>query len=395
MHRTPSIGSVAVAAVLVGALVGSISAAVGVWLEPWQVGDFRPAGDVPSGTPHGLVEAPETDHGFGTVNVGSKGRHAFPVRNPGTGPLHLSRGATSCTCTIAGFAGAEGAAGDSITLPPGGATEVVLEWQGKGAGGPFRQQATILTDDPRRPEVVFVVHGTVVPSWKAVPEAIQLARLPVTGGEAEARIFTYGEPSPEVVSIAVDHPQAGSFRLETAPLDSAEIAAEAGATGGLRVRIGLPPGLPLGRLRTQVRLVVRTPEETTIELPVEGVVAGDLLVAGAGWDRDRQALLLGTVSGRKGLRTELFITARGPERERFRPVVREVFPEVLRVTIGELSPVGTGSVVRVPIEIEIPPGSRAVNHLCSQQGPAGRIVLDTGHPDTPEFTIPVCVAIGP
>jgi len=51
--------------------------------------------------------------------------------------------------------------------------------------------------------------------------------------------------------------------------------------------------------------------------------------------------------------------------------------------------------VRIPIDIEIPSGSRVVNHLCSQQGPAGRIVLDTGHPDSPELTIPVCVAIGP
>jgi hypothetical protein len=45
--------------------------------------------------------------------------------------------------------------------------------------------------------------------------------------------------------------------------------------------------------------------------------------------------------------------------------------------------------------VVIPAGSRAANHLCSEQGPAGRIVLDTGHPDSPTLDIPVCVAIGP
>jgi hypothetical protein len=78
-----------------------------------------------------------------------------------------------------------------------------------------------------------------------------------------------------------------------------------------------------------------------------------------------------------------------------KPVVREVVPDSLQVTIGAAGDIGAGAVVRLPIEIVIPPGSRPANHLCSQQGPAGRIVLETGHPDTPVLTIPVCVAIGP
>ena len=65
------------------------------------------------------------------------------------------------------------------------------------------------------------------------------------------------------------------------------------------------------------------------------------------------------------------------------------------VIATEDEPLGTGGAIRIPIDIVIPPDSRAVNHLCSQQGPAGRIVLATGHPDSPEFTIPVCVAVGP
>jgi hypothetical protein len=173
------------------------------------------------------------------------------------------------------------------------------------------------------------------------------------------------------------------------------LAGESGATGGFRIVVDVKPGAPLGPLRATARVVFTMPEEVIAEIPVEGTVGGDLVLAGPGWDSSRQALLLGTVSRGEGLRTRVFLTVKGPHRDRVRPVVKEVIPESLRVTIGDGSPIGSGGAVRIPIDIEIPSGSRAVNHLCSQAGPAGRIVLDTGHPESPEFTIPVCVAIGP
>jgi len=137
------------------------------------------------------------------------------------------------------------------------------------------------------------------------------------------------------------------------------------------------------------------PEEVTAEIPLEGTVGGDLVLAGPGWDSSRQALMLGTVSGTAGFKTRIFLSAKGPHREAVRPTVEETVPDLLEVTIGEGSPVGSGSVIRIPIEIAIPPGSRGVNHICSEQAPAGRIVLATGHPDSPTLSIPVCVAVGP
>lgn len=137
------------------------------------------------------------------------------------------------------------------------------------------------------------------------------------------------------------------------------------------------------------------PEPHTAFLPLEGMVSGDLALAGVAWDSSKQVLTLGTVSGRAGLRTQLFLTAKGPARDKVRPVVREIIPPAMKVEIGDSKPVGSGAVVRTPITIVIPPGSQAANHLCSDQAPPGRIVLDTGHPDSPTLTIPVCVAIGP
>jgi hypothetical protein len=139
----------------------------------------------------------------------------------------------------------------------------------------------------------------------------------------------------------------------------------------------------------------RMPQEVIAEVPLEGSVGGDLVLAGAGWDSSRQALRLGTVSGQTGARTRLFLTAKGPHRDQVRPRVVETVPDLLEVTVGEGKPIGSGAVLRIPIDIVIPAGSRPVNHICSEQGPAGRIVLETGHPDSPTMSIPVCVAIGP
>ena len=70
-------------------------------------------------------------------------------------------------------------------------------------------------------------------------------------------------------------------------------------------------------------------------------------------------------------------------------------PETLKVIVEEGKPVGSGNVIRIPLSITISPGSAPSNHICSPQAPAGKIVLETAHPDSPTLTIPVCVAIVP
>jgi hypothetical protein len=159
--------------------------------------------------------------------------------------------------------------------------------------------------------------------------------------------------------------------------------------------VDVKPGLPIGPLRHSIAMQLRIPEEVVAELPLEGSVVGDLALAGSAWDSSRQALLLGTVSGKVGSHAQFFLTAKGPHRASIKPVVREVVPGSLQVDVGEGKPVGSGGVIRIPISITIPPGSPPANHRCSQQAPAGRIVLDTGHPDSPTLSIPVCIAIDP
>ena len=246
--------------------------------------------EVPPDAPR--AEVPETEHTFGTIGTGSGGSYRFAIRNTGGGPLTLTRGSTSCSCTVSEFESAEGGSPDAKKLvPPDEETFVTVQWKGKPPGGPFRQQATILTDDPRRPEVVFVVQGTVVPTWRAIPESIVLPRLTASASQrASATIFTYGEGRPELDHVSIDHPQAAQFfSLAATPLSAEEIAAEPGASGGFRIDVEIKPGLPLGRLRQMIAATFRLPEAVIAEIPIEGNVGGDLVLAGPGWDSSRQA----------------------------------------------------------------------------------------------------------
>ena len=398
--RSISAWTVAGVAVAAGAVVGGGTAAIESALRPWRVGDFSSSAP-DSSAPR--ADVPATHHSFGTVGSGEKGRHTFTVRNTGDGPLVLSRGSTSCTCTVSDFGPTAGeSAGDAQppstkTVAPGESTTVSIQWTGKGTGGPFRQQATVLTNDPRRPEIAFVIEGTVTPTWKAVPDLLTLPKLSVQSDETfTTTVFTYGSEAARVESLAaVDDRTKAFFSVASRPLESAVIAAEPGATGGFLLEVNVKPGLPIGPLRQTVRMVLRMPEEITAEIPIEGSVAGDLSFAGPMWNADRQRLMLGTLSSRAGLKTKIFITARGPHRHRVNAVVREVVPTSLDVRIGDPEPIGNGTVVRIPIGVEIPAGSPTANHLGSEQAPAGRIVLETGLPDSPTVTLPVSVVIGP
>jgi hypothetical protein len=395
--RGPSAWVVAAFAAVAGAAIGGGQAALEAALRPWRIGDFAPGAAAPPAEAP-VADVPETRHEFGTVGAGADGSHEFVIHNTGRGPLVLTRGATSCSCTVSDFESQDG--GDELArkeVPPGGSTRLRLKWRGKGPGGPFRQQATVFTNDPRRPEIAFTIEGMVVPTWKAVPDSIALPTI-ATNAETRAavKLFTYGKEKPVVEELAATDPQtAQSFRVTSSPLGAGEIAAESGATGGLMIDVAVSPGLPIGSLRQTISARLRIPEEITVEIPVQGSVSGALALAGGAWDSSRQALLLGTVSGRTGSRAEVFLTAKGPHAAAVKPTVREVVPESLGVEIGVGKPVGDKGMIRIPISLTIPPGSPPANHRCSEQGPAGRIVLDTGHPENPSFTIPICVVIGP
>jgi hypothetical protein len=106
------------------------------------------------------------------------------IRNAGDAPLKITRGATSCSLHRERLRGRRRGRNrrSRKCSRTGWRDEGAVEVAGQDRWGPFRQQATVFTNDPRRPEIVFVVEGFVVPVWKAEPKSIVLTSIPSQGG---------------------------------------------------------------------------------------------------------------------------------------------------------------------------------------------------------------------
>jgi len=151
----------------------------------------------------------------------------------------------------------------------------------------------------------------------------------------------------------------------------------------------LPQGPFLQRIVLQTNL--GSPAELT--LPVQGMVGSDIAIVGHGWDTESGTLNLGAVRSSVGRQARLILVVRGPHRKEvtFKPVT--VVPGLLRVRLGATSEINNGAVVQTPLIIDIPPGSPPANHLGSEQGQLGEIVIETTHPLVHKLRILVRFAV--
>lgn len=393
--RLPNPWLIACVAAILGGLTGGSTALLRAAFTPMRAGSLKADSSDLSG-PRPQVDVAKTNFNFGRVSVGGTGSHAFTLRNIGMAPLVLTKGTTSCTCTVSDFEGDTDGDALSQTVPPGGQTSVRIEWKGKGSGGPFRQRATIFTNDPARPEIAFEIEGDVIPSWKAVPAMIALSGLSTKEStDATFFLYTFAKDPPKLKAVRISSEElATKISATTEPLSVDALAAEPAATGGFTVRLNLANGLPLGTLRTDIEATFDFAEEEVIaRIPLQGVVTGDLMVVGPAWDRRSKVVRLGTVSRKKGMLTKLFLTVKGATLDQVKPVLKEVIPAGLDVEIDAPSSIGGGDVVRIGLTLSISAESPTANNLCTSAASAGKIVLETGHPDSPELSIPVCVAI--
>ena len=204
---------------------------------------------------HRAVEVPERTHDFGTIESGSTVRHAFVLKNTGTGTLTLEAGPTSCSaCTIAEL--------DKNQVPPGASTQVVVEYK-TGQTSNFRQTATVLTNDPDQPRVELTVFGTVHSKFDIQPPVIFFGNVPA-GEPATAETwllqFVEGDLHVGQPELASGGP-ADDFEFRVEPLPDDQLPPK--VVAGYRVLATAKPGLPLGPFRRTIRLAVDFGEERT------------------------------------------------------------------------------------------------------------------------------------
>jgi hypothetical protein len=103
-----------------------------------------------------------------TIRIGdmppeTAGQFVWPIANDGRAPLLVFPVCSSFGCRIRGIVdGRETMINDGrLTIPPGGAADILIEWRTGKLPGPYSTYAVLGTSDPRSPEIRISVEGSV------------------------------------------------------------------------------------------------------------------------------------------------------------------------------------------------------------------------------------------
>jgi Protein of unknown function (DUF1573) len=380
--------TVMIVSALTGTLVGAALAYVGV-INDGEVAEIA-SQDLQSATLITTGDAPrvqidEPHYHFGTMERGRTRSHRFEVKNVGNAPLRLQVGQTSCKCTLGEVTG------DAI--PPGGSTHVELEWSAKAESGPFRQTAIINTNDPVQSRVELSIEGEVVAATGVQPPEIVFDK--VTAGESksvEVYVMALVQDEIEVSQAELsDDATREKFDVKIERVER-ELLPNPNAKDGVKITLTVKGELPIGRFDQWLSLRTNLQDGEKVEIPVIGRVVGDIGVYGVTWSEEQGALALGKVKSSQGARAKLNVVVRGAGANDVKFNVESVDPTELKVTFGEpkrLSDVLT----HVPVEIEVPAGTRPMVRLPTAQSEPGRVVLSTTHPKVKELVLGVRFAV--
>ncbi len=373
---------VAVGAVIAGAAIGATSAY-------WSVGPSHDVESLFDGPGVATVALPEfrinaTTHDFGVMERGSSKSHSFKVTNNGQAPLQIAVGATSCKCTIGDV--------ENKPIPPGKTVDVTLRWEAKTLAGPFRQTATLLTNDPRSPHVELQVQGEVIDVAALQPQDWLFDKVPA--GEKRTKsiyLMSFERDEFEIGSTEIEPSEGQKYFDVSVHQVPREELPDPKAKSGVRLDVTLQGQVPLGPLHHWVVVKTNLPEFEERAIPILGRVVGDISIHGPSWNEESGRLYIGVVDQQEGQETRMLISVKGPHADGIEITVGETDPEALKVELGE--PKQVRDQVHIQLTLRIPPGTVPSNHLGTAQGEPGRVTLRTNHPVSPEISFEVLYAV--
>jgi hypothetical protein len=363
--------------------------------------DLEAAGELPAGLdaspgtaasgasdepqPRAVVDETEFDFGF-LPNSSTDHRHSFVIKNEGTAPLKLLRSDVSCNkCTFANL--------PAEPIPPGGSAAVQVRWNINLTDNVFRQHVDVHTNDREHPLLRLIITGKVVHPFAFEPKALVFSNLRVgESAEATAVLFAYFSDQLKVSEHAISNPDlAGYFDVELTELTPGELPK--GVKSATKIHVTVKPGLPLGAFKQRILLKTNLEDGAEQELSVSGNISGPVSVVGKGWNQEHGILSIGQVKQSQGAKRNLTLVVRGKEFAGLALESAKVKPDLLKVTYGKVNQVGDGATNLAPIEIEIPPGAPPVNHMGSDQGKPGEIIVRFNNAGLPPVKLLVQFAV--
>jgi hypothetical protein len=385
MRILPVVVSSALVGVAIGAAVAYVEVRPDAESVAKNLSDDTAKPTPPTQQDAARVEVDNPHYQFGRMERGREQSHDFVIRNVGTAPLTLKVLSTTCKCTL-------GHVTDK-PIAPAESTTVKLEWKALAEEGPFRQTARIETNDPTQPELELTIEGEVMTATGVQPPDFVIDKVAVNDTKsAEVYVMAMLQDDLEVESAELSDPTTrDKFDIKIEPVERDKLPNSA-ARDGVKITLTVKPGLPVGRFDQSLTLHTNLKDGPVLHIPVFGRVVGDITVHGTQWLPEQDILMMGQVKSSEGKKSLLNLVARGENAGDVKFQVASVDPPELKATLGEPKKV-TDTLLHVPLEIEVPAGTRPMVRLDTVQGDAGKIVLKTTHPTTKELSLSVRFAV--
>jgi hypothetical protein len=271
---------------------------------------------------------------------------------------------------------------------------VKLEWKAKADNGPFRQNATVLTNDPTNSSVELQVDGQILALSGVEPPDFLFDKLAV-GEKKSASVYVMAMLQDE---LTVTDPQISDptirdkFDIKVEPVEKSALPNK-NAKRGYRITLTTKGDLPVGRFHAWLSLETDLTDAKKLDIPIAGQVIGDVGVRGiTGWNEAEGILTIGSVKSSEGGHGTVNLVARGAGAADVKFALKSKEPEELKVTLGEPKKL-SDTLLHVPVDIDIPAGTRPMVHLDTVQGEAAHIVFSTTHPKVKEVSLSVRFAV--
>ena len=331
--------------------------------------------------PKAIIDATEFE--FGRMEVGEERSHVFTLRNEGSVPLVIKKGASTCQCTLSELEKGE--------LPAGESMKVTLKWKPTAQAENFRKSADIMTNDPDHQLITLQLKGMVVPRLLSIPNRDWLVNKMA---DDEPTVFTGMLISPlvekfEILGLESQNPL---LSAEATPLDPEQLTLNR-AVSGYEIKVKLSSEIPVGPFTIPLAIKTDVPERTaegtlggpsTVEVLVSGTHRGPVRIIGQAWDENHMAITMGQFEQKQGRTTTLTMMIRGAPEEGLKIIGEPVCdPEQLQATI-ESDEKALGKHARFKLKLEYPAGAPRVNRR--EANPA-TVRFRTNHPRAPEVEL--------
>lgn len=234
--------------------------------------------------PLSAAQAPQavvstTSHEFGIVKQGTRIGQVFAVRNAGTASLTLDLVQFTQPGMTARF---------KPEIPPGAEGPIRIEWDTSPVKGPVEGVAIVRLNDPLRPEIRFVLKGTVQPPIEFQPfAAIFLSAFRGESVERSVRILNHEDRPLKILGL-----ESNSERF-TAAVQTIEEGKN------YELHVAAKPAAPFGRAQEILYLLTDHPERGRLRVLVNVLIKPDVYVNPEGVDFGQ--VLIAEISKSPGL----------------------------------------------------------------------------------------------